>query len=107
MGEGKLYINARSVGKVLIQRSGPSWSHGQFLPNEAFSSFAPIFRRWSLLMRANGNYERLSEAAAAILRQVELAIDGLDAKLHILSRNEWVNCAQLNIDGSMIEWKSF
>jgi hypothetical protein len=107
MGEGKLYINDRPVGRVLIQRIGPSWSHGQFLPNEAFSAFSAMFRRWSLLMHGDGNYERLSEAARAGLRQAEFAIDGLDAKLHLLSRDEWVNCAQLNIDGSMIEWKSF
>jgi len=107
MGEGELYINERPVGRVLIQRIGPSWSHGQFLPDQEFATFAPIFRRWSLLMHADGNYERLSEAAGASLRQAELAIDGLDAKLHLPSRNEWVNCAQLNIDGSMIEWKSF
>jgi hypothetical protein len=106
MGEGKLYINDMPVGTVLIQRIGPSWSHGEFLPNEAFSTFSPVFRRWSLLMPDHGHYEGLSDGARARLRQAEFAIDGLDAKLHLVSRNEWVNCVQLNIDGSMIEWKS-
>jgi hypothetical protein len=106
MGEGELYINDRAVGRVLVQRIGPSWSHGQFLPDEAFSTFSPIFRRWSLLMHADGNCPRLSEATRASLRQAEFAIDGLNARLHLLSPDEWVSCAQLNIDGSMIEWKS-
>jgi hypothetical protein len=106
MGEGQLYINDKPVGRVLIQRIGPSWSYGQFLPSEAFVGFAPFFRRWSLLMHADGECERLSEAARASLRQAEFAIDGLDAKLHLASGDDWVNCAQLNIDGSLIEWKS-
>src|SRR5690348_11092210 len=107
MGEGKLYINDRPVGRVLIQRIDSSWSYGQFLPDESFSSFAPIFHRWSSLMHVDGNYERLSESAGDSLRQAEFEIDRLEAKLHLPSRNEWVNCAQLNIDGAMIEWKSF
>jgi hypothetical protein len=107
MGEGKLYINDELVGTVLIQRVGASWSHGQFVPDEAFAGFAPIFLQWSLLMHADGDGERLSEAARGSLRRAEFAIDRLHAKLHVPSRNEWVNCAQLNIDGSLIEWKSF
>ena len=107
MGEAKLYINDEPVGEVLVQRIGPSWSHGQFHPGEAFSRFAPLFGRWSLLMHGGGHYERLSKAAGDSLRQAEFEIDRLHAKLHLLAGNEWVTCAQLNIDGPMIEWKSF
>ena len=107
MGEAKLYINDEQVGEVVVQRIGPSWSHGQFRPGEAFSRFAPLFGRWSLLLHAGGHYARLSKAVGESLRKVEFEIDRLHAKMHILERDEWVTCSQLNIDGPMIEWKSY
>jgi hypothetical protein len=105
--EAELYINGEPVGEVHVQRRGQSWSHGQFHPTSAFCRFAPLFGRWSLLMHAGGNYECLSKAAGAALREAEFEIDRLHAELHIPERDEWVTCSQLNIDGPMIEWKTF
>jgi hypothetical protein len=105
--EAQLYINDEPVGKVHVQRLGQSWSHGQFHPDAAFSRFAPLFSRWSMLMHAGRNYEPLSKGAGAALREAERDIDRLHAKLHIPESDEWVTCSQLNIDGPMIEWKSF
>ena len=107
MAEAKLYINGEPVGEVLVQRTGASWSHGQFRPEKAFSRFAPLFGRWALLMQGGGNCARLDRAAGENLRKAELEIDRLHAKLHLLEGDEWVTCSQLNIDGPMIEWKSY
>ena len=106
MVEAELYINDEPVGQVLVLQVGPSWSHGTFHPDQAFSRFAPLFGRWSLLMHAGGLYERLSKATGDCLREAEFEIDHLHAKMHMLKRNEWMTCSQLNIDGPIIEWKS-
>src|SRR5688572_6553683 len=82
LGEAKLYINDEQVGEVVVQRIGPSWSHGEFHPVEAFSRFAPLFCRWSLLLHAGGQYERLSTAVGESLRKAEFEIDRLHAKMH-------------------------
>jgi hypothetical protein len=104
-GHAELYINDRRVGAVEVQRTEGSWSHGTFRPNEAFGPFAPLFGRWSLLMHADGEYERLSRAAGEELREVECEIDRLHAKLRFAESGRTVRCAQLNIDGVLIEWK--
>ena len=101
-----LYINDAPVGEVVVKRVGASWSHGDFRPNKAFTRFAPLFGEWSLLMHADGAYERLSKAASDELRQVEFQLDRLHAKLQFPESGEWVSCSQLNIDGEMIEWKT-
>jgi hypothetical protein len=106
MGEATLYINDEAVGGVSVQRIGPSWSYGRFNPAEAFARFAPLFGRWSLLMHDGAEYQRLSKDVSDRLRRAEFEIDHLHAKLHLLDRNEWVTCSQLNIDGPLIEWKS-
>ena len=102
-----LYLNDTEAGSVEVQRVGPSWTHGRFTPGEGFAQFAPLFGRWSLLMHADVGAERLSEAASEELRRCEYEIDRTQAKLLFPQSNQWVKCAQLNIDGSMIEWKSY
>ena len=102
-----LYLNDEPVGDVVVLRTEDSWSHGTFLPGEGFSKYAPVFGRWSLLMHADaGGGERLSAAASEELRRTEYEIDRLRAKLHFRGKGEWVTCAQLNIDGPLIEWKT-
>jgi hypothetical protein len=103
----ELYLNDERVGDVTVQGTEDSWSHGLFEPGERFSKFAPLFGGWSLMMHADGAYERLSKAAAEELRQIEFEIDRLHAKLHFPDGDEWVTCSQLNIDGLLIEWKSY
>ena len=34
-------------------------------------------------------------------------MDRTHAKLFFPENNQWLKCAQLNIDGTMIEWKSY
>src|SRR4051794_35793496 len=105
--QAELFLNDTCVGIVCFQRSEDSWSHGNFEPNGDFAKFAPLFGRWSLLMHADGEFERQSRAAGEELRAVECEIDRLAAKLHFADTDEWVSCAQLNIDGPLIEWKSY
>jgi hypothetical protein len=105
-GDAALYLNDERVGDVVVQRTEDSWSHGTFSPGEGFAKYAPVFGRWSLLMHADGGGERLSAAASEELRRTEYEIDRLRAKLKFEEDGEWVNCAQLNIDGPLIEWKT-
>ena len=104
--EATLYINNEPVGVVLIRRIRPSWSYGEFRSADAFARFAPRFRSWARLMHAGRPYERLTNEISDGLREAEFEIDRLHARLHVLGRNEWIECAQLNIDGTMIEWKA-
>ena len=103
----QLHLNGTYVGDVTFQRREDSWAHGQFHPNPAFGSFAECFGRWSLLMHADARNERISEAASDELRRCECEIDRMNAKLHFPATDEWLNCAQLNIDGGLIEWKMY
>jgi hypothetical protein len=104
--EARLYINDQAVGEVTVQRRGASWSHGQFVPGSAFEKFAPLFGRWARLIHDDGKYAALSEEVSEGLRHIEFDMDRLHAKVHLISTDEWVMCTQLNIDGSMIEWKT-
>ena len=105
--QADLYLNGKRVGQVLVQRHEDSWSHGHFIPNETFSEFAETFGRWSLLMHADEEEEKMSEAAGDELRRVEYEIDSMKAKLVFPETKETVRCAQLNIDGELIEWKQY
>jgi hypothetical protein len=102
-----LYLNDVEVGTVSVQRVGPSWTHGRFTPGPGFAAFAPLFGRWSLLMHADVGAKKLSEAASEELRRCEYEIDRTRAKLYFPESKQWQKCAQLNIDGSMIEWKCY
>ena len=102
-----LYLDDKLVGNVVVQRTEDSWAHGQFKPNNAFSDFAEAFGRWSLLMHADGAGEKMSEAAGDELRQVEYEIDRMKARLFFPETEKWLKCAQINIDGELIEWKLY
>src|SRR2546426_628266 len=100
----RLYLNNVIVGEVVVQRSEDSWAHGEFEPNLAFAQFAEAFGRWSLLMHADPHDEKLSAAAGEELSAVERELDQLRAKLHFPESDQWIQCAQVNIDGPLIEW---
>jgi hypothetical protein len=100
----RLVINGKDVGQVLIKSLADSWGFGDFSPAAAFAEFAPVFGKWSLLMHADDGEKRLSEEASDELRAAEFAIDQLRAKLQ-LENCQWMDVAQLNIDGPLIEWK--
>jgi hypothetical protein len=101
----RLFINGKDVGTVEVKSLADSWGFGDFSPNAAFEEFAVIFGNWSLLMHADDEEKKLSEAASEELRQAEYAIDSLRAKLLITATNEWLDVSQINIDGPLVEWK--
>ena len=103
--DATLFINEQVVGDIVVQGTEDSWSHGLFHPSAAFMKFAPLFAQWSLMMHVDGTYEPLSPAASDELKQMEAEIDRLRAKLLFAASGHWVTCAQLNIDGPLIEWK--
>jgi hypothetical protein len=102
----RLYLNDELVGEVTVQGSDASWTFGDFTPHPAFSKYAPHFGRWALLMHEDPEL-RLHPAASEELRDAEMTIDGIDAKLHYLEKDQWHRAMQLNIDGTMIEWVQY
>jgi hypothetical protein len=103
--KAKLYLKGQLVGSVVVRGSDASWAYGEFHPDEAFVGFAPIFGQWSLLMHADD--DKLSSHASEELRRVEATLDALRARLHFPEKDEWLDLAQINIDGSLIEWKRY
>jgi hypothetical protein len=104
-GKARLYINDMNVGAVRLRGADDSWGFGDFEPCESFMPFAKYFTRWAALMHREDKRGRLQSAAADELREVEFAIDRLHAKLHLPRTDEWRMITQLNIDGSLVEWK--
>ena len=105
-GHAELFLNSESVGQVELRGADPSWSFGEFTPNDAFSKYAIHFARWSMLMHEDAD-QQLHEATSAELRAAEIAIDRLKARLYFPKTDEWERVGQLNIDGSLIEWKHY
>lgn len=103
---GRLFLRNKDVGEVRSRGQADSWSFGEFEPNKDFGEFATLFGSWSLLMHAEDDDAKISEAASDELRRAESAIDALRARIYFPERDEWTECAQLNIDGKMIEWKA-
>ncbi len=101
-----LHLNGSAVGSIIVQGRDTSWTYGEFEPLAAFEQFATIFGRWSLLMHDDEN-EPLTIAAAYELREAERAMDTLRARIHFPDDDAWHDVAQLNIDGTLIEWKEF
>jgi hypothetical protein len=101
---GTLYLNDKEVGAVTFKGRDGGWGFGEFMPAPAFSDFAMIFGRWSLLMHADGEGERLSAEASEELRDAEYAIDAVRAALRLQNPDEWHELRQVNIDGGLIEW---
>jgi hypothetical protein len=107
---GRLYLNDTEVGTVKVKGWDDSWGFGEFSPGERFGAYAPWFGAWSLLMHADQNDDdaasgRLSRPASEELRRVENEIDRIHAKLFLVGPREWRKISQLNIDGTLIEWK--
>jgi hypothetical protein len=102
-----LFLNDRNVGTITIRGRNASWTYGDFTPAEDFSHFANVFGCWSLLLHADDQTEKLSEAASKELRRLEYAIDAIRAKIYFPTRNEYRPIVQVNIDQGMVEWKEF
>jgi hypothetical protein len=106
----RLYLNDTEVGTVRVKGWDDSWGFGEFAPGEGFAAYAPWFGTWSLLMHADQNDTdagcgRLSRPASAELRRVENEIDRIHARLFLVGPQEWRKISQLNIEGTLIEWK--
>jgi hypothetical protein len=101
----RLVINGKDVGRVTVRSFADSWGFGEFEPGVAFAEFAPLFGNWSLLIHADRDEERLSEAASEELRRAELALDALRSRLVFDDGDEVLDLTQLNIDGHLIDWK--
>jgi len=104
--QAELFIDDVRVGTVELRGVDTSWSFGEFKPAPCFSKFAPYFGQWSMLMHEDED-KVLHEAAADELRRLEYAIDRLKIRLFFPDKNEYVRVTQVNIDGPMIEWKSY
>ena len=102
----ELFINGRFVGHVLVKGEHNSWHFGEFEPNANFTPFAPIFGRWSLLMHADEDSDRLTAAASEELRETEIEMDRLQARLFIPATGKWMTICQVNTDGELIDWKT-
>jgi hypothetical protein len=102
----ELFLNDRLVGDVVCKSEDNSWHFGEFRPRAAFEPFAPLFGRWSLLMHADEDADRLTAAASDELRDTEFAIDRLRAKLRMVTTGNWIAIRQVNIDGELIDWKT-
>lgn len=100
-----LHLNGKAVGEVVACGESTSWCFGTFRPFDAFSEFAPIFGCWSLLMHSPEAGEVMSQEALDELSQTERDLDSLDARLLWESTDQWCQLLQLNIDGTLIEWK--
>ncbi len=99
-----LHLNGSPVGAIVVQGHDTSWTYGMFEPMAAFGEFAAIFGRWSLLMH-DDEHQPLTTAAAHELREAERVMDTLRARIHFPDADSWHEVAQLNIDGTLIEWK--
>jgi len=101
----RLFIEGKEVGRVMIKSRADSWGFGDFVPADDFADFASLFGSWSLLMHAIDGEKRLSRDASEELRQAERLLDSLHVKMFIERDAEWLDLSQVNIDGSLIEWK--
>lgn len=99
-----LFLNARHVGVLTVNTYREGWTFAEFNPNPNFSEFAALFGEWSLFMH-EGAQESLNRWAADELRRMEMAIDALHVGVKIEGSGDWHRVAQINIDGSLAEWK--
>jgi hypothetical protein len=106
-GPAILLLNGREVGVVHAKGWSTSWGFGDFVPNEAFSDFAPIFGMWSLLMHAEDDRDQLSRDTIEELAKAEAVLDSIKAQLEFADEARRVDVATLTIDGNQLEWKEF
>lgn len=105
MKHARLFINDTEVGSVALRHSADSWGMGDFVPNDAFTRFAPLFGAWSLIMHEDDGGGRIDAAILEELHRAEAALDKLRVKLRRTDRDEWIDVDQVVIDGPMIEWR--
>ena len=100
-----LYLDGKDVGHVDVQRLTLAWGFGNFTPNAEFARFAPRFGLWSMLMHEDDSADSVNQFVREELRHAEQQIDQLHAELLWPDTGQRTRIRQLNIDGSMIEWR--
>ena len=100
---GELYLNGVAVGSVVVTGYDTSWGFARFRRGPGFEPFAPAFDLWSILLHEGT--DRLDRSTAANLAVVENAMDRIRARLRFA--DGWVDLAQVNIDGELLEWKQY
>jgi hypothetical protein len=101
----QLHMNETLVGEIDVRGWEGAWGFGEFRPGPGFAPFAPLYGRWSLLMHADDDADKIDPATAEELREVEQAQYKIHAKLHLPGTGEWRNISLIIIDGPLIEWK--
>jgi hypothetical protein len=102
--QAQLSLNGKAVGEVSADAASDAWGFGRFTPGEEFSSFAPIFGAWSLLIHQDDDDGRVREETLDGLRFAEAAIDAIRAELFWLDTRQRTPLRQITIDGGLIEW---
>lgn len=100
----RLVINGTDVGSIHVQRTDSSWVFGRFTPAPSFSTYAPIFGVWSLLMHDDEDAP-LHETASKALNAAERQMDALHIEARFINHGVTIKIGQLNIDGDLVEWK--
>jgi hypothetical protein len=102
--QARLFLNGKPVGEVLADAASDAWGFGRFKPADEFSSFAPLFGAWSLLIHEDDQDGRVREETLDGLRAAEAAIDMIRAELLWLDTQQRTPVRQITIDGGLIEW---
>ena len=102
-----LYLEGQDVGTIVVKGRDSSGGFGDFTPNAHFSTYAPAYGLWSLLMHADEDGSKLSPAASSELASAESALDAIKARLFFPAQTRWVEVAQLTIDGELLEWREY
>ncbi len=103
--QARLFLDDANVGTIHVRSFDDAWGFGDFVPGPGYIRFASYFARWSQLMHADDLGVPVCEETSEALREVECEIDSISAKLYLIQADKWRTITQLNIDGSLIEWR--
>ena len=101
----RLFLDEQDVGEIEVKGWDDAWGFGEFSAGDGFRRYAPHFREWSRLLHGTRPDGALTDADKAALRCVEYQIDRLDARLFLAESGQWRRISELNIDGSLVEWR--
>jgi hypothetical protein len=101
-----LIINGEEVGQVVPKGTSAGWAFGEFQPLPPFSKYAILFGSWAMFMHEDENVTLVADNIMEELRKAEQAIDSLRAELRWMKDQRVTPITQINIDGTMIEWRA-
>lgn len=102
--KGRLHLEGKDVGSIVVGGNDSAWTYGQFTPAEGFAAFASLFGRWSLIMHEDED-RPLHPSAQEVLNDAERRMDSLHAKIYFLEQDVWQRVRQISIDGNDVEWR--